>query len=413
MKDMVDRAHISRFTVGGLGIIFAVCFVLNSILIGYASEPQTPIKIGILYPLTGTYAFLGKRQLRGWEVALEMVNYKVAGRPIKLIVEDDESNPSVGLDKTVKLIERDRVCVLGGIVSSAVAYAIRDTVERSRVPLIITMSGAAGLTQEKRSPFVFRVIQPSTSPPHYMAQFLYEELKLRKAVTSSNDYSYGRECLSAFKKEFERLGGEVLFENFAPLGTPDFGPYCTKLANFTGKADVLFFVHSGAEAIRFIKAVEEFGLKKTFVIANWGGMEEGSELNQAGSAAEGLYTIAIYFFGIKTQANQIFQEHVKRKGEGVDIRNFYGYLAAQVVLNAINKVKGKVEATDEFLRALRDVQLESASGPIRFDPRSQNILQNLYISQVRKVEGEFGKFQNVILKTIPQAQDPWWVGRQR
>lgn len=391
-----------------IAIIFAFSLVPVSTQVGLASEVKPPIKIGILYPLTGPLAGLGKRSLRGWEVALEATNYKVADRPIQVTVEDTEGNPSIGLTKTTKLIERDQVHVLGGVVSSAVAYAIRDTVERNKIPLIITLAGAAGITQEKRSPYVFRLIQPSSSGPYYMAQYLYEDLKLRRAVTSYNDYFHGHESAKAFKKEFERLGGQVLFETFPPMGTPDYGPYTTKLGDFAGKADVVFFVHNGAEGIRFVKAAVESGLKKKFVLANWGSTEDGIELQQLGASAEGIYTISSYFLNIKTDANQRFLELDKKKGGHLDIRDFYGYLGAEVVLRALNQIKGNVEAKDDFLKALREVRFESASGPTRFDPRSQGVLQNVYIAQARRVSAQI---QNVILKTIPEAQDPWWIGK--
>jgi ABC-type branched-subunit amino acid transport system substrate-binding protein len=77
----------------------------------------------------------------------------------------------------------------------------------------------------------------------------------------------------------------------------------------------------------------------------------------------------------------------------------------------LEKINGNVEAKEEFLKAMRENEFESATGPFKFDPRSQNMLVNLFISQIREVNGEFGKYQNVILKTLSQVQDPWWVGR--
>jgi len=93
--------------------------------------------------------------LRGWELSLEQVDYKVEGRLIKLIVEDTKGDPSVGLTKTTKLIGQDRVHILGGVLNSSEAYAIRDIVHKREIPLIITMANAGGITRENRSPFRF------------------------------------------------------------------------------------------------------------------------------------------------------------------------------------------------------------------------------------------------------------------
>jgi branched-chain amino acid transport system substrate-binding protein len=409
MEKTVDRKK-SCFRMMGilLGVVFT--FALISATIGSAAEPKPPIKIGILYPLTGPYTFLGERMLRGWELALEQVNYQLSGRPIKLIVEDTKGEPSVGVTKVTKLIEKDQVHILGGVVSSAVALALRDIVDRSAVPLIITMANAGALTREKRSPYVFRVYPAGGTGSHYLADYLHKELKLRKAVFSGADYAYGREHAEMFKKEFEKLGGQVLFENFTPLGTIDFAAYVTKLADFAGKADLLHFVYSGTDAIRFVKSMGEYGLNKKFVVSNWGGTTDGTNLREMGAAAEGMYLAQPYVFDVKNEANRRFLELDRRKGGPipVDQVDVFGYSAALVVLQVLEKVKGNVESKDEFLKALRSAQVDSPMGSIRFDPQSQNWLVNLVISQAKKVDGEYGKFQNVIIYTFSQVQDPWW-----
>jgi branched-chain amino acid transport system substrate-binding protein len=408
MKNTVGIAKNNQFLI--ICIIF-VSAILFSIPAEVNSASKLPIKIGILYPFTGPYASLGQRMLRGWEVALEQVDYKVAGRPIELVVEDTKGDPNVCVTKVTRLIEKDHVHILGGVVSSAEAYAIRDTIDQSGTPLIITLANAGGLTREKRSPYLFRTHPAGGTGSHYMAQFLYEDLKLRKAVFLGADYSYGRENAEMFTKEFQRLGGNVLFEKFTPLGTADFGPYCAEILNFAGKADVLHFVYSGADAIRFVKTAADFGLNKKFIISNWGGTNDGLQVNSIGTAAEGGYHSNTYIFDIKTQANQRFLEQDKRKGGVLDAYDFSGYVGAEVVLRALEKIEGNVETKDEFLKALRNVKFEIPSGPFQFDPRSQNALLSILIGQTKKVDGEFGKFQNIRVKTITLAQDPWWLGR--
>ncbi len=408
MMEIISKAKSIRLPIVGIIFIFAASILMP---MHGASASEGPIKIGILYPLTGGYAVLGKRQLRGWELVFESVNYKVGGRPVEFIVEDTKADPSVGVTKVTKLIEKDHVHILGGVVSSAVAYAIRDIVDRSEVPLVITMANAGDLTREKRSLYIFRTFQPGGAPSHYGAKFLYEDLKLHKALFSANDMSYGREHAEIFKKEFERLGGQVVFENYAPLFTADYGPYVTELNQFAGKAEVLYFVYSGADALRFVKATRDFGLNKKFVLINWGATPDGSTLPPMGSAVEGIYNVTPYVFELKYPGNQRFLELDKRKGGDLDALDFYGYLGADVVLHALQQVKGNVEAKDEFLKALRGVKFESPVGPFQFDPKSQNALVNIFIGRARKVDGEFSNYQNALVKTIPRAQDPWWIGR--
>jgi len=395
-------------------LIISILFIgvtLISIPVAFSQGTKPAIKIGIMYPFTGPEAFLGKRQLRGWEIALEKRNYRVGDREIKTIVEDDKSDPSTGVTKVNKLIQFDQVHILGGLVNSAVAYAVRDVVHQNKIPLVITMANAGALTRERRSPYIFRTFVPGGTASHYMADFIYNDLKLRKTIFTAADYAYGREHAEMFKARFEQLGGQVLFQNFSPLGTADFGPYCTELGKYVGKADALHFVYSGADAIRFVKTAEEYGLNKKFAMTNWGATEDGSMLIQMKTGAEGAYHIVIYIFDIRSPENQAYLELNKRKGGMPDPLDFYGYVGAEVILRALEKIQGNIEAKDEFLKTLREIKFEGPTGPFEFDPRSQNALLPLYIGQVKKVKGEYGEFQKVMVKVIPKPQDPWWIGR--
>ena len=135
-----------------LGAIRAALAVLAILVAGptvLAQVPREPIKIGLLNALTGPLAVNGSEINEGihlyWQD--EMGN-QVTGRAVRLIVEDSEGKPDVGLTKTKKLVESDRVHVILGPVSSAVALAIRDYVHERRIPLIITQATANNLTAD-------------------------------------------------------------------------------------------------------------------------------------------------------------------------------------------------------------------------------------------------------------------------
>ncbi|HKQ66352.1 MAG TPA: ABC transporter substrate-binding protein, partial [Methylomirabilota bacterium] len=114
------------------------------IAIGWTQPPaaKTPIKVGVLYPFKGPFAVLGELQLVGMKLAFDQRGNRIAGREVQLVVEDDEAKPDVGLTKVRKLIEQEKVAVLAGIVSSAVAYAVRGAVHDAKMPLVITMANS-------------------------------------------------------------------------------------------------------------------------------------------------------------------------------------------------------------------------------------------------------------------------------
>src|ERR1700704_1959706 len=122
-----------------------------------AQAQREPIRIGLLNAMTGPLAVNGTEINEGirlyWE---DEMGSQVAGRPVRLLVEDEEGKADVGLTKVRKLVESDGVHLILGPVSSAVAVAIRDYVHERTIPTIITQATANHLTAEKASPSIFR-----------------------------------------------------------------------------------------------------------------------------------------------------------------------------------------------------------------------------------------------------------------
>src|SRR5205814_7927493 len=94
----------------------ATLLTLPAALGGPVSAPAQsgPIKIGLLVPLTGGFAAIGKDMLNGTELYLDEIGRQAAGRKIELIVEDTEGNTATALTKARKLVDQDRIHVLTG-----------------------------------------------------------------------------------------------------------------------------------------------------------------------------------------------------------------------------------------------------------------------------------------------------------
>jgi len=360
------RRMSSYFVV--VGLVAISMLISASVFTASTAEAKSPIKIGVLYPLVGPYAFLGKEQIEGARLVFERMGYKVADRNIELIVEDTEGSPDVGLMKLRKLIEKDKVHVLLGVVSSSVAYALRDTVHSAKIPLIITMANAAGLTREKRSPYIFRTYQADGVAMYYTGKYVYEKMGSRKAVFSSVDYAYGHENAEAFKKGFTEAGGEVVKEMFAAHGTKDFGPYLTTIAKFAGEADTVIFVYAGSDAVKFVIGLEEYGIKDKFkLLLNWGSTDVGTMLQQEGEAATGIYEVNLYYKNLNNPANNEFVELTKKNFGYTGAVHEAGYIGALVIAKALEQIGGNIEDKAGFLEAIRNLRFESTRGPFEFD----------------------------------------------
>jgi len=393
----------------GLLLIVMSVFLFSLTLGGPAkSEAAEPIKIGYLAPYVGVFAKFGSDLRDGFKFYLDEVGYKVAGRQIVFIDEDDEGKPEVGLVKAKKLVEKDQVRILAGIISSGVAYAVRDYVTEKRIPLVITNAGATKLTQEQRSPFIFRTSFANGQQDRAGGWYAYAKLGARKVIMIGSDYAAGHEKGDGFKKTFKFMGGEVIEEIYPPLGTNDFAPYLAKIANYVGKVDRTWAFFAGSDAIRFANQYQEYGLKEKLKLFCEEGVTDEANLPSQKDAALGIESYARYCIGYDSPENKRFvREYRKKYNYDPGALSEGGYVGAQFIVKALEAVKGNIENQEAFLKALRSVKIEAPRGPVRLDDH-QNVIFNTFIERVEKKDG---KYNNVVVDMIPNV-DQYWMPKK-
>ena len=189
-----------------------------------AANAQSSIKVGVLLPFSGVFGGLGKDQAAALEMGFDDLGREVGGRTIELVKADTESKPAAGLAQVKKLILRDKVDVVVGIISSAVAGAVRDYVHGSKTPLIITNAGNDALTGEKCSPWIVRTSFSNSQINRDMGPWMAAQ-GYKSAFLMAFDYAAGHQMMDAFKAGFTGAGGAIAGEAYPPLGeTKDFGP---------------------------------------------------------------------------------------------------------------------------------------------------------------------------------------------
>jgi branched-chain amino acid transport system substrate-binding protein len=362
-----------------------------------AADAKPAIKIGVLAPLTGPVVPFGKDIVDGARLYLDEVNGEMVGRKVALIVEDYEFKPAVALTKTKKLVERDGVQILAGVVLSAASLAMKDYVHAHKVPFIISgYSVAEALTMEKPSPYIFRITYGASQVPTPLAHWVYKHLQARTATVISADTVGTIELVMAFARAFEEAGGKVVQELYPPLGTTDFGPFIAKIRR---DVDVVATLVPGADGIRFIKQYEEFGLKgKIPVVDTAPGITDIPLLPSSGPQALGMYVAQAYVFAIETPTNQKFVQAFRAKtGRDPGGAAEHTYVALAAVHQALKAIDGNLEDTAKFLEALRHMDLQAPRGRIRFD-RYQNVITDVHLTRIDKV-GD--KILPVMVETIP------------
>src|SRR5216110_1902436 len=155
-----------------------------------ASRPSAagPIKVGFMAPLSGPYVQNGRDILNGFLLALDEIGYRAGGRPVQLLVEDDEAIPAVGLTKARKLIERDKVHVMAGALLSSTGYALAPYIESVQIPMVYPVVSADDLTQRRRSKWIVRTGYSGSQPNHAFGEYAARRLKLRRVATIALDY---------------------------------------------------------------------------------------------------------------------------------------------------------------------------------------------------------------------------------
>ncbi|HEV8307604.1 MAG TPA: ABC transporter substrate-binding protein [Methylomirabilota bacterium] len=386
-------------------VIVSVALVVTALLVvgshGVWAQ-KGPIKVGFLVPTTGPLSANGKDMINGLQLFLEEQGNRLAGREVKLLIEDDEGKPATGLTKARGLVEEQAVHLVTGPLSAAVGYAVAPYIDSKKVPAIFPIVSAEDITQRKRSPYIVRTGWSSAQPSHPFGKWVYDNLGYKKIAMIGYDFAFGWEVAGGFQRTFEEAGGQVVQKLWPPLGTADFGPY---LAQLRRDVDAIYAVFSGADALRFAKQFNDVGLKGRFPLVGGGTFTDEHVLRTMGDEALGIVTALHYSAALATPANRKFAQAYEAKFK--QIPSYYSegtYVAGIALKAALEATGGDIENVDKFLSALRKVDLSDAPrGPMRFDDFG-NPIQNVY---VRKVERVGGRLQNTVIHTFPSVSQFW------
>jgi len=371
--------------------------------IGRAGAQAAPIKIGLVLPYTGVYAVLGESITQAMELVFARENWTVAGRKIEMIKEDDEMKPPVGVRKTEKLIDSDKVDILTGPVHSGILMGMRDKVHSSKTILIVSNAGADAISRERCSRWIFRTSFSNWQPCQPMGGWVAKNISKEVFLTAPN-YQAGKDMMNAFKETFTPAGGKVVDEDYPKLGETDYAPYLTKIRQSKAKAVFAFF--SGTDAVNFVKQYDQFGLKQQVKLTGAGFLTEPDVLPAQGPSALGIVTGHFYTPLLDNPTNQKFVKDFREKFGGKMPDGFacQGYDTAEVIVRALKAVGGNTQDKDKLVDAIAKVEFDSPRGRFRFDPNTHNVIQPfIYIREVK--ETPLG-INNVPIDKVADVKDP-------
>ncbi|HEX9396010.1 MAG TPA: ABC transporter substrate-binding protein [Burkholderiales bacterium] len=359
-----------------------------------------PIRLGLMTVKTGPLASGGIDMERALIQYLKERNNTMAGRKVELFVGDSGGVPAQARTKIQELVEREKIQIMIGPLAAAEALASDDYIRQAQL-LTLSVAAAEDLTQRKPNPWFTRGTSTSAQCAHPLADYAYKELKMRRMVTIADDFAYGHEMCAGFQRVFEEHGGKIVQKMFPPLTVPDYGTY---LAQLKTNVDGIFLGFAGANGFRYLRQFNEYGLLKK--VTPVGGMTALDEavLRNMGDEALGIVTANWYSAEIENAINKRFAANFR-----IDWKydpGFYAaatYTEAAVLEAALEKINGRIEDKQAFMKAVRSVKVDTCRGPVSFDPYG-NVIGSVYI---RKVERKDGRLVNRVIKTYPNVSQFW------
>jgi branched-chain amino acid transport system substrate-binding protein len=370
------------------------------------------LRIGLIAPMTGIFAQVGKDMADGFQLYLDQHNNKLGGADVKLIVEDEQGKPDIAVTRAKKLILQDKVQMfIGGLLAST-GYALAPVSTADKTLYISSVPSADDLTQRELSkyPYFFRTSWTSSQPHHPLGQWACEQ-GYKKVITIAADYAFGYESTGGFQKAFEDCGGKVIQKIWPPLGTKDFGPFIPTMKQ---DADAIFTLMVGPMALQFPKQLRGAGNKKP--ILGGGTSYDEFALPFMDDGVIGDISTLQYSAALQTPKNEAFVKAYRAKyGKVPGYYSESNYTTAQVIDEAMQKHGGKWPGAEQFIKTMSSLKIDAVRGPVIFDDM-RNPVHNIYIKKVEKKK-MFGydkdELWNTVVKTYPNVSQFWTYGKEK
>ena len=377
----VDRRSILR-TGAAIGALQMVPPVI------IAARGETPVKIGMVDPITGVYAAIARGELDGAQLATEELNKNggILGRPVELQIEDSANDVGTGVQKTRKLIERDQVSFIIGDVNSGIALAMTQVTKEKRIVHIVSGGHTDPITGSNCAWNVFRVCNTTTMDANAIAMTLIERLG-NKWYFFTPDYAYGHSLQAGFEKILKAHGGSFAGD-LIPLGTADYSAYLIKARAFEPK--VLVNNMGGGDQVASLKQFVQFGLDKQMGVG--GALFELESLRAVPDDARiGWWTMEWWWDQPNVPHVREFSAAMKqRTGQQASARNWFGYVSVKTAALAANQAKS-LDAV-KLARVLSDFKLPPEvalqPGSPRFRSGDHELMSSVFVGQAHRPEGD-------------------------
>ena len=374
----------------GVGVLAATALALAAVPAGIvqpASAEQKTIKIGFISTFSGPTAAIGNDMRNAFELGLDHLGRKIGGLPVEVIYEDDTQKPDVGVQKTQKLIESDKVDFIVGYIWSNVLLASLKPLVDLKTVTVVTNAGASAFAGELCSPYVFSTSWQNDQTPEAMGMYMNQK-GVKSVFLIGPNYAAGKDMLAGVKITYK---GKVLGEELTRW--PDQLDFSAELSKAReAKPDAIFVFYPGGAGVQFITQYVQAGLKGKIPLYQAFTIDELS-IPRLKDLAVGIPGAQEWVNDLPNEANKKFVADYIAKYKSRP--SFYGaqtYDAVSLLNSAVTAVNGDLSKKEEMRKEMQKANFKSVRGNFKYG-NNHIPIQNFYLQDVVK-EGD-----DYVLKT--------------
>jgi branched-chain amino acid transport system substrate-binding protein len=360
---------------------------------------QETLKIGLILPMTGPQQSTGVQVAAAARLYMQQHGNVVAGKKIELVLRDDVSVPDTTKRIAQQLIVNEKVKLIAGFGISPGMLAVAPLATEAKVPTIVMAAGPSIATD--RSPYIVRTSFSGSQSNLVMGRWAVQN-GIRSVVTIAADYTPGIENETYFKESFVNGGGRVIESIRYPLQNTDFAPFLQR-AKDAGPDAIFAFVLSG-QGGTFLKQFVERGIDKAGIrLIGPGDVTDDDLLPAMSDAALGTVTAHFYSAAHPSEMNRAYVDAFgKATGMRPNFMSVGGYDGMHLIYEALKKTGGRTDG-DSLIAAMKGIAWESPRGPISIDPETRDIVQNIYMRKVEKLDGELYNVEFATFEAVKGA----------
>src|SRR3979490_2473018 len=346
------------------------------------------IKIGFVSTFSGPTAVIGNDMRNSFELALDHLGRKLGGLPVEVIYEDDQTKPDVGVQKTQKLIESDKVDFMVGYIWSNVLLASLKPLVDTKTMTVVTNAGASQIAGELCSPYVFSTSWNNDQTPQAIGLYMNQK-GVKSAFLIGPNYAAGKDMLEGVKATFK---GQIVGQELTRW--PDQLDFSAELSKArAAKPDAIFAFYPGGAGIQFVTQYAQSGMKGQIPLYTAFTIDELS-IPRLKELAVGIPGAQQWVNDLPNAENKKFVADYKTKYKSSP--SFYGaqtYDAVALLDSAVKAVKGDLSKKDDMRKEMEKANFKSVRGNFKFG-HNHIPIQNFYLQDAVKQGDDY------VLKTV-------------